>query len=424
MEYLIHYIWKHRIYPQHDLKTVDGLSVQVIDPGIRNTNAGPDFFNAKIRIDDTMWVGNVEIHEKASDWYRHGHDADKSYDNVILHICSVADTEVKRSNGECVPQMVMIVPDYIRNNYNVLKAGEINPACYSILSELTSLTKHSWLSALQVERLRDKTEALSARLKRFDNNWEDIFFISLARNFGFGVNGDAFERWASALPYRALDKHRDNILQIESIMLGMAGFLEGEPFDDYHRTLMNEYSYLKHKFMLQRPESLGWKLLRMRPGSFPQIRIAQLAFLYHNKEGLFSKVMECETVSALYDIFNISTSEYWTSHYTFNRESPSTNRKMTQKSIDLLIINTVVPFLYAYGVFKGNEKMCDRAFEFLEKISPENNYIIRNWEKVDVVPENAADSQALIQLTREYCEKRKCFFCRFGYEFMKRKVVE
>lgn len=160
----------------------------MIDPGIRNTNAGPDFFNAKIRIDDTMWVGNVEIHEKASDWYRHGHDADKSYDNVILHICSVADTEVKRSNGECVPQMVMTVPDYIRNNYNVLKAGEINPACYSILSELTSLTKHSWLSALQVERLRDKTEALSARLKRFDNNWEDVFFISLARNFGFGKN--------------------------------------------------------------------------------------------------------------------------------------------------------------------------------------------------------------------------------------------
>lgn len=406
-----------------EMKTSDGHNVNVIDPGIRNNDAGPDFFNAKIKINDTLWVGNVEIHERSSDWYRHGHDSDKAYDNVILHICSCIDRDLYRTDGEKIPQMLLEVPDYVRKNYNVLKAAEISPACYSVLPELTVLTKHSWMSALQVERLRDKTIALTRRLEKFDGNWEDVFFVSLARNFGFGVNGDPFEQWAMALPYRSLDKHRGNLMQIESIMFGMAGFLEGEPFDEYHSSLQKEYAYLRHKFGLVEPRNLNWKLLRMRPGSFPQLRIAQLAYLYNSSYGLFSRVIECETVEALYDLFQIYTSDYWRSHYTFNHESAGGNRKMSERSIDLLIINTVVPFLYAYGVYKGEDKLCDRSFRLLEKIKPENNYIIRNWEKADIVPENAADSQALIQLSREYCEKRKCFFCRFGYEFMKRKVI-
>lgn len=403
--------------------TADGKSVQVIDPGIRNNDSGPDFFNAKLRIDDTVWVGNVEIHDRSSDWYRHGHDKDKAYDNVILHICSVIDREIYRTSGGKIQQMVLDVPDYVRNNYQILKAAEVSPACYSILPELTVLTKHSWMSALQVERLRDKTNALTRRLDMFDDNWEDVFFISLARNFGFGVNGDPFELWAMSLPYRAMDKHRDSLMQIESIMFGMAGFLGGKIYDDYHLSLQKEFVYLKHKFGLTEPGNLNWKMMRMRPGSFPQLRIAQLAFLYCNSGGLFSRVMECNTVGELYDIFQIHTSDYWKKHYNFNCESVVENKRMGSKSVDLIIINTVVPFLYAFGVYKGNDRLCDRAFYFLEHIRSENNYIIRNWEKVDIIPENAADSQALIQLTREYCEKRKCFFCRFGYEFMKRKIV-
>lgn len=424
MEYLIHYIWKHRIYPFSELRTDEGQIVQIIDPGIRNNDAGPDFFNAKLRIGDTMWVGNIEIHDRSSDWYRHGHCSDKAYDNVILHICSVIDRDIFRTNGEKIPQMKLEVPDYIRKNYNILKAGEQIPACCSVLPELTTLTKHSWMSALQVERLKDKMTALKKRLEKFESNWEDVFFISLSRNFGFGVNGDPFEIWAMSLPYRAMDKHRDNQIQIESIMFGMAGFLRGKIFDEYHLTLQKEYTYLKHKFSLIEPENLNWKFLRMRPWSFPQLRIAQLAFLYCNYTGLFSRVIECETIENLYNLFQIYTSEYWEKHYSFDRESISGNKKMGKMSIDLIIINTVVPFLYTFGVYQGNEKLCDRAFDFLEHLKPENNYIIRNWEKVGLIPENAADSQALIQLAREYCDKRKCFFCRFGYEFLKRKTFE
>lgn len=419
MEYLIHYMWKHRIFDAEQLKTTDGRTLQVIEPGIRNNNAGPDFFNARIRIDSTLWVGNVEIHDRASDWYRHHHDKDKAYDSVILHICGKADCKVTRSDGEEIPQLEMPVPEYIRDNYNVLKAAEVSPACHSILRELPMITKHSWLSSLQVERFTAKTETVIQRLEKSLNNWEDVFFISLARNFGFGVNGDTFERWANALPFRAMDKHRDNLTQIESIMFGMAGLLDKECNDTYFTTLKNEYTYLKHKFSLTEPNDLQWKMMRMRPGNFPYIRIAQLAFLYYSERGIFSQILECNSMDSLYPLLSVRTSDYWDTHYTFGRESPHRQKILSRQSAELIIINTVVPFLYAYGTFKGEEQYCDRALAFLEKLKPENNYIIRNWENAGIIPENAGDSQALIQLTHEYCERRRCFFCRFGYEYMK-----
>lgn len=423
MEYLIHYIWKHKIFPADALCSVDGQSISVIDSGIRNDNAGPDFFNAKVRIGDTMWVGNVEIHDKSSDWFRHGHDKDKAYDNVILHVCKVCDADIFRSDGEKIPQLTLDVPDYVRSNYNVLKAAEVSPACYSVLPLLSSLVKHSWMSALYVERLKERTSLVMDRLGRIGNNWEDAFFVSIARNFGFGLNGDTFERWALSMPYRQIDKHRDNLMQIESIMFGMAGLLEGMYEDDYYCRLKNEYEYLKHKFQLCEVDGLQWKLLRTRPGNFPYVRIAQLAYLYFNERSLFSRILECKNLEEIYEILKVETSEYWQTHYTFKCASPRKLKSMSRASINLIVINTVAPFLYAYGLFKDEQLLCDRACSLLESLPAEDNYIIRNWANAGVVPESAADSQALIQLTREYCEKRKCFYCRFGYEFLKCRYV-
>lgn len=280
MEQLLHYVWKHKIFPLSLLQTTSGRPVEVIDPGLPNMNAGPDFFNAKLKIDGTLWVGNVEVHTQASDWLLHRHDRDKAYDTVILHVVGESNCDVYRTNGELVPQMVLTCPDTVRLRYEELRQTEIYPPCYSILASLPKLTVHSWLSALQVERFEQKACVISQRLERCNHHWEDVFFITLARNFGFGLNGDAFEAWANRLPFRAVDKHRDSLFQVEAFFLGQAGLLEevSAEADDYYLILQKEFRYLQHKFELPAPMSVEqWRFLRLRPDNFPHVRLAQLA---------------------------------------------------------------------------------------------------------------------------------------------------
>ena len=250
MEHLLHYVWKHKLFTHEILQTTKGLPVEVIDPGLRNPNSGPDFFNAKLKINNTLWVGNVEIHTRSSDWFRHGHDGDKVYDSVILHIVGEADGEVTRTNGEVIPQMIVSCPERIKMHYYELCVSDCYPACYPIFRSLPKLTVHSWLSALQTERLEQKAKLIGARLEHCNNNWEDVFFITLARNYGFGLNGDAFEAWAELLPFRAVDKHRNDLYQIEALFYGMAGlfedtFLKEEQKDEYCLSLSKEFHYLQ-----------------------------------------------------------------------------------------------------------------------------------------------------------------------------------
>ena len=226
MEHLLHYVWKHKLFPLNALQTTTGSPIEVIDPGLHNRNAGPDFFNAKLKINGTLWVGNIEIHTLSSDWYRHNHDKDKAYDSVILHVATQIDTDIKRSNGELIPQMQLTCPEHIRNHYQELRQADQYPCCYSVIENLPKLTIHSWLTALQTERLEQKATQIMARLSFCDHHWEDAFFITLSRNFGFGLNGDTFERWAKTLPFRAMDKHRDDLFQIEAFFFGQAGLLE------------------------------------------------------------------------------------------------------------------------------------------------------------------------------------------------------
>lgn len=429
MEQLLHYVWKHKLFPLTELSTTQGRRVEVIDPGLHNSNAGPDFFNAKVKINGMLWVGNIEIHDKASDWVLHGHDKDERYDNVILHVCGCVDAEVMNSKGEYLTQMVLSVPDSVINNYKELLSVDLYPPCYQIIPSLARLTVHAWMSALQTERLSQKTEAIEERVKRCNGDWENAYFVTLARNFGFGINGDAFEEWALHIPLHAVDHHRDDLFQIEAIFMGQAGLLELDTIperyqkdalnDGYFAKLRKEYQYLAHKFGLKPMDYKLWRFLRLRPQNFPHIRISQLAYLYHQRRASLSQLLETYSVKDAKEVLATAVTPYWETHYTFGSTSVRNDKNLSPFSLNLLCINTVVPIFFAYGRHRGEEKYCDRAFDFLEQLKPENNHIIRLWQQCGLVVENAGDSQALIQLKKEYCDKKECLRCRFGYEYLK-----
>ena len=421
MEELLHYVWKHKIFPLNELTTTTGQRLEIIDTGLSNRDAGPDFFNAKIKLDGVVWVGNIEIHTHSSDWFKHGHHQNPVYDNVILHVATYIDAEVHRSNGESIPQMLLTCPEHIRENFKELTDTDKYPPCYRIIPSLSKLTIHSWMSALQMERFEQKNAHLIERLRFCNNHWEDAFFITLARNFGFSINADAFEEWAKHIPLRAIDKHRDNLFQVEAFFFGQAGILGDIDGDEYYLKLKREYEYLAHKFELNPMDVTRWRFLRLRPNNFPHVRIAQLANLYHRSYGLLSQLMEKETIKEVRDLLRGGTSEYWSNHYTFGGSSPTCPKTLSESSLNLIIINTIVPFLYAYGIHRGKEELCSRATNFLEELKPENNYIIRMWCECGLKVAHAGDSQALIQLKKEYCDKKKCLYCRIGYEYLKRK---
>lgn len=430
MEQLLHYTWKHRLLPLTELTTTDGRRVEIIDPGLHNRNAGPDFFNAKVKIDGTLWVGNVEIHDRASDWYQHGHDHDPRYDNVVLHVCEVVDREVQNSVGHYLPQMSLSVPQHIRDNYDELQKTDQYPPCYKIIPDLTRLTVHSWMAALQTERLERKTEDIRRRAELCAGSWEDAYFVTLARNYGFGINSDTFEQWAMNVPLKAVDHHRDDLFQIEAIFMGQAGLLELATVpkhyqqdalnDGYLAKLRNEYQYLAHKFSMKPMDAACWNFLRLRPQNFPHIRLSQLANLYYQRKAGLSQLVECKTVDQLKTLLSTHVTPYWETHYTFGSLSAKNEKHLSSGSLNLLMINTAIPMLFAVGRHRQKEELCDRAFDLLEQLKPENNHIIRMWQQCGLPVMSAGDSQALIQLKKEYCDKRDCLRCRFGYEYLKR----
>ena len=421
MEQLLHYCWKHKIFPLHQLTTTDGKEIEVLNPGLHNTDAGPDFLDAKIKIDGVVWVGNVEIHMKTSDWFRHHHENNPAYQNIILHVVCEADDELRYPNGKAIPQLQMNIPDYIRRNYNQLLRGDVTPACARIVNNLSLLQIHSWLSALQVERMEMRAQQITERRQQLEGNWEDTFFVTIARSFGFGKNGDAFEHWAQSIPMSAVGKHKDNLLQVEAIFFGQAGLLETSlEGNEYYTRLRNEYRYLRHKFGFSPINPAEWKFLRLRPQNFPHIRIAQLAMMYYQQRINLSRILNAQRVEDIMQLFDTHVSDYWKTHYTF--DSPSTlsrEKHLSNASRQSLIINAVVPILFCYGRYKANEALAEKGITLLEQIPAENNFIIRNWTEAGIRPENAADTQALIQLYRNYCTRRDCLRCRFGYEYIR-----
>ena len=431
MEQLLHYCWKHKMWPLGEMLTTDDRRVEVIDPGLHNRNSGPDFFNAKVKLGGTLWVGNVEIHDRSSDWYVHGHDSDVHYNNVVLHVVGVADRDVQTEAGDFVPQLVLEVPQRVHDNYEELLRTDSYPPCYRIIPQLTSLTVHSWMAALQTERLEQKTIAIGERVRQAGGSWEDAYFQTMARNYGFGINGDAFEEWARHIPLQAVGKHRDDLFQIEAIFLGQAGLLELSAIPEryqqqalsegYFSKLRNEYQYLAHKFSLTPMDASLWRFLRLRPQNFPHIRISQLANLYYQRKAGLSALIDCKDTVAMAEMLRTQVTPYWETHYTFGSESVKNAKHLSPFSINLLMINTCVPMLFAYGRHAMKESLCDRAFDILEQLKAENNHIIRMWKECGLDVKSAGNSQALIQLKREYCDKRECLRCRIGYEYLKRQ---
>lgn len=424
MEILLHFTWKYRLVPK-PLFTTTGEEVELLDAGLHNHNSGPDFLNARIKIGGMLWAGSVEIHDRSSDWYRHGHDKDEAYDNCILHVVGCADMEVCTKGGRKVPQVVVEVPYSIRQNYQELQQEEHYPPCYRVIPELPDIAKHAWLSSLTTERLQQKIERIHGYLHQTGGDWERTFFIVLARTFGFGVNAEAFETWAMSIEPSSIGKHRDNLLQVEAFFFGQAGLLEDtakpDATDDYLRLLQREYAFLKNKFSLQPMPRKRWKFLRMRPQNFPHVRLAQLARFYHEGKADFSRLLSQEDTDRLRQMFAIAPSEYWQTHYTFAAASKQSEKTLRTGTIDLILINTVAPLLFAYGRDRMEEKLCDRAFRLLEDLRPESNFITRAWKEVGIKAENAADSQALLQLKTAYCDRRDCLRCRFGAEYLRRR---
>lgn len=417
MEELLYYIWQYKLFMPSSMETTNHFSVEVIDTGIRNRNAGPDFFNAKVRIGDTLWVGNVEMHDKASDWMKHKHNKDRSYDSVILHVVNEADLEVFRTTGEPIPQLILPYNHKLNARYKELRHSFIRPRCFDVMDRVDRLTIHSWFSALQVERLEVKCQRIQALFDTHNYLWNDILFITLARNLGFGLNGDNFERWAKKLPFRAIDKHRDSLFQVEAIFFGTAGLLCGDGQDSYLHKLQEEFAFLKTKFTLTDGD-YPWKLAKIRPGSFPHIRLAQLAWLYHATDSLCLQLIQSENKEQINKCLETKTSTYWESHFIFDRQSKTSEKKMGKNAHDLLLINTVVPFLYSYAKHKGDDRLMEKALELLTEVKAENNYITRMWSFAHIPIEHAGDSQALIQLQKEYCDRQKCLYCRFGYFYL------
>lgn len=431
MEKLLHYLWKNRMFPLKPLVTTKGEKVEVMETGVINRNAGPDFLNAKIKIGSVLWIGNVEIHTRSSLWYVHGHQCDAHYNNVILHVTSDADCEVFTLEKRELPQIVIVPPDYLRENYKELCKTTDFPRCRRILPDIPVFLVHGYMDALLCERLQAKSSLILERVKQWEGDWEQAYFITLARNFGFGVNGEAFEQWAKSFSLQVAAHLRDDVFQIEALFMGQAGLLNINSLpkkhwldvldDKYYIDLKKEYEYLAHKYSLAPINFSLWNFLRLRPQSFPFLRIAELAQLYCNQKTSLSELLEIGSRDALHTLFSVQVSDYWEKHYAFGSESPRISKTITPQSLDLLLINTAVPMIFAYGLAHDDFKYKQRALDLLKPIKAENNYIIRQWAACGIYAQNAADSQALIQLKKEYCDHNFCLHCRFGYEFLKQK---
>lgn len=416
-EAFYHFVWQHKLYRTDNLKTECGLPIEVIHPGLLNRDAGPDFFNVKIKIDGVLWAGNVEIHSKSSDWNLHRHQHNKAYDNVILHVVAAYTSPIQNTLGNDIPTLVLDVTPSVFQQYDTLLLEKKIIACSKILPSIDPLFLVNYRDRLVTERLQRKSTQIDSILEQTKGDWEAVFFQTLCRNFGFGVNADAFERLGKSLSYKLIAKHRDNLLQLEALFLGQAGFLEENVEDTYFKSLSQEYNFLKAKYSLSPLDKHIWKFLRLRPSNFPTIRIAELAHLLHQHDSLLHQIIDVDKYS-IEKLFAAETSIYWQSHYQFGKLSDKRKKTLGKSAINIILINTVAPALFCYGKAKGIDKLCDKAISILEDLPAENNHIITEWNSLGLESSNAYDSQAQLQLYNEYCRHKKCLHCNIGHHFL------
>jgi hypothetical protein len=415
-EELLHYLWRTKRFDFTNLHTTQGESLHIFHTGEYNTHAGPDFLNAKIRIGDTTWAGNVEMHLSASEWLRHGHAADKAYDNVILHVVLEEDAPILRASGERIPclEMKALIAPKLSSKYLELLHSEYWIPCQAQFEQVPEMTRTLWLERLLVERLEQKTELISQQLQQNQQNWEETFYQLLARNFGMHVNMEPFELLAKSMPLLLLAKHKNSLLQIEALLFGQAGLLESDFQDAYSNQLKKEYAFLQKKYGLTPIRGESWKFLRLRPANFPTVRIAQFAMLIFQSNHLFSKMLAATSVEEIENMLELKLSNYWLTHYRFDKDSKKNRKRLGKDTIYLIVINTITPFLFLYGKWKSDDCYKDRAFTMLEQLPPEANHIIKNWQQLGLKPVSAYQTQALLQLKKHYCDTKQCVNCAIG----------
>ncbi len=420
-EDFLQYVWRMGLFDPTNLQTTAGERVEIIQKGMHNTDAGPDFLQAQIIIGDTRWAGNVEIHLHASEWNKHQHQNDKAYNNVILHVVLDEDEPVNNQNGNRIPclELKNRIPKGLENKYLRLMNSEYWIPCQHQFHQVAAITKNSWLDRLLVERIEGRLEQFEERLSSNKNNWEETFYLFLVRAFGLKVNNEPFERLALSLPLNILLKHKNNLFQMEALLFGQAGLLGGDFRDEYPQSLQKEYQFLRKKYQLTPLPVEMWRFMRMRPANFPTIRIAQIATLIYQTEHLFSKILAARNIDEFINLFQLRLSHYWKNHYIFDKESPSRKKTLGKQAIQLLVINTVAPFVFLYGVKQGDDQYKDKALDLLASIPPEKNKIINEWGKLGMEPASAYQTQALLQLKKAYCDRKRCVECSIGHQVLK-----
>ena len=435
-ERLLQFIWQFQYFNKNELTTADGEAVQVIIPGQHNHNQGPDFSNAKILIGNTTWAGTIELHLKTSDWIKHKHQADKNYNNVILHVVweddgnrnpvVIGSIPITERNGIPLSEPLSIpvvelqsrVSKLLLQRYEELMLSTAFIPCEKSIHSVRDITWRSWKERLLIERLLRKAGIVETYLQQNNYHWEETFWWMLARNFGMKVNAEAFEDVARSIPLSILAKHKNQIHQLEALLLGQGGLLKESFEEDYPNMLQKEYRFLQSKYNIE-PIQLPLFSMRMRPGNFPTIRLAELAMLVHGSAHLFSKIKEAASANELKQFFEVTANDYWHYHYQFDEESAFKKKRTGTLMIDNIIINTVAPVLFAYGNYHSEIRYKDKALQCLEEIVSEKNLITKGFEQLNIENKNAWDSQALIELKNEYCNKKRCLECSIGNNILK-----
>lgn len=419
-EDFLHYLWKFKKFDPLNLKTCNGEEITIINIGQYLELAGPDFFNAQIVIGNQKWAGNVEIHLKSSDWYVHHHEKDEAYENVILHVVWEHDTEIFRSNNTEIP--VLELKNYVDpvtiTNYQSLIFPKSWIFCEKQLASIPQFVWSNWQERLFFERLERKSNPISELLKQTNNDWEAVLFCLLAKNFGLNTNGEIFLKIAQFIPFSVIRKESFEVENLEALLFGNAGLLDIEKEDNYFKDLKFRYFYLLHKYQIEKKIVEPVQFFKHRPDNFPTIRLSQLANLYHSRQNLFSKISVSTSVKAIYEIFEISVSNYWQNHYQFDKGSPKKKKPLSKSFVDLIIINTIIPLQFAYAKSQGKE-ISENLIQLLSEVAPEKNAILDKFSSFGIKSKNAFETQSLLQLKNEYCNKSRCLECAIGMELLK-----
>ncbi|MEM6769144.1 MAG: DUF2851 family protein, partial [Bacteroidota bacterium] len=417
-EDFLHFLWRKARFDLRNLQTTTGQSLSIQDFGVHNKDAGPDFSGGQIRLDGLQWAGNIEMHVTASEWYTHKHDEDPAYDNVVLHVVLEEDRPVYRSNGQRIPclELKRRIPPGILKSYWRLEHNAYWVPCQYQLQLVDPATREAMLAQVLNERLTQRAQAFLERVEARNKDWEAAFYELLARALGGRVNADAMDMLARSVPLRVLLKHKHSLLQLEALLFGQSGLLPGptDGEDTYLTLLRREYELLRIKHDLRPLPVAAWRYLRLRPNNFPTVRIAQFAAMLHRTGQLFGKALAAASAKELSNMFVVKLSNYWRSHYRFGKEGKVSERRLGTSSIHSILINTVAPALLAYGATRMDDRYRLRATELLRELPPEDNQIIRRWQRLGIKAKNAADSQALLQLKSDYCARSRCLECGVG----------